>query len=77
MDEDFSRKLDLQDGCVVVSEYVRDDKELEADLEIYSSEDPYLRRRVYNLEVEGFHTYYVGEEGVWVHNASCHIKEAL
>ncbi len=23
---------------------------------------------VYNLEVEDFHTYYVGEAGVWVHN---------
>jgi len=23
----------------------------------------------YNFEVEGFHTYFVGETGVWVHNA--------
>ncbi|MBA4787822.1 MAG: Hint domain-containing protein [Brevundimonas sp.] len=23
----------------------------------------------YNFEVEGFHTYFVGESGVWVHNA--------
>lgn len=23
---------------------------------------------VYNLEVDEFHTYYVGEQGVWVHN---------
>ncbi|HND80462.1 MAG TPA: hypothetical protein PLS39_08555 [Accumulibacter sp.] len=23
---------------------------------------------VYSLEVEDFHTYYVGELGVWVHN---------
>lgn len=28
------------------------------------------RARVYNFEVEEFHTYYVGEEGVWVHNKS-------
>jgi hypothetical protein len=27
------------------------------------------RARVYNFEVEEFHTYYVGENGVWVHNA--------
>jgi Pretoxin HINT domain len=24
--------------------------------------------RVYNFEVEGFHTYFVGRSGVWVHN---------
>lgn len=28
-----------------------------------------LRRQVFNIEVEDFHTYYVGEAGVWVHNA--------
>jgi hypothetical protein len=27
------------------------------------------RRTVYNLEVEGWHTYVVGELGAWVHNA--------
>ena len=26
---------------------------------------------VYNFQVEDFHTYYVGECGVWVHNANC------
>jgi hypothetical protein len=26
---------------------------------------------VYNIEVEDFHTYYVGECGVWVHNTNC------
>ncbi|MBP6109566.1 MAG: hypothetical protein KA484_06870 [Rhodocyclaceae bacterium] len=26
---------------------------------------------VYNIEVEDFHTYYVGELGVWVHNTNC------
>lgn len=26
---------------------------------------------VYNFEVEDFHTYYVGEFGVWVHNTNC------
>ncbi len=39
---------------------------------------------VYNIEVEDFHTYYVGEEGVWVHNCDphstrkiCGVKELL
>jgi Pretoxin HINT domain len=27
---------------------------------------------VYNIEVEDFHTYYVGEEGLWVHNCDPH-----
>ena len=31
-------------------------------------DDPFLQLAVYNLEVEDFHTYYVGEAGVWVHN---------
>jgi hypothetical protein len=26
---------------------------------------------VYNFEVEDFHTYFVGEDGVWVHNVDC------
>lgn len=26
---------------------------------------------VYNFTVDGFHTYYVGEAGVWVHNTNC------
>ncbi len=26
---------------------------------------------VYNFQVEDFHTYHVGENGVWVHNSNC------
>lgn len=26
---------------------------------------------VYNIEVDGFHTYHVGKLGTWVHNANC------
>jgi hypothetical protein len=29
------------------------------------------RQTVYNFEVEGFHTYFVGESEAWVHNADC------
>lgn len=29
------------------------------------------RATVYNIEVEDWHTYFVGELGVWVHNANC------
>ncbi|WP_443191281.1 Hint domain-containing protein [Pseudomonas indica] len=31
----------------------------------------FFRCSVYNIEVEDFHTYYVGELGVWVHNSNC------
>ncbi|NOT19719.1 MAG: matrixin family metalloprotease, partial [Sideroxydans sp.] len=37
----------------------------------YEMEDPYLKLPVFNLEVEDFHTYYVGKHGVWVHNTNC------
>ncbi|MEJ2793485.1 polymorphic toxin-type HINT domain-containing protein [Iodobacter sp. LRB] len=35
---------------------------------IYDEGDRAFKSRVYNLEVEDCHTYYVGEEGVWVRN---------
>ncbi|MDD2776263.1 MAG: polymorphic toxin-type HINT domain-containing protein [Gallionella sp.] len=34
-------------------------------------EDSLLEVRVYNFEVEDFHTYYAGLEGAWVHNSGC------
>jgi hypothetical protein len=30
---------------------------------------------VYNFEVEDFHTYFVGEDGVWVHNQDCYLQD--
>lgn len=36
-----------------------------------------LRRKVLNLEVEGFHTYYVGEAGLLVHNTSGIIPKTI
>jgi hypothetical protein len=39
-------------------------------------EDLY-RSTVYNLEVEDFHTYYVGEAGVWVHNKNIQVSSAV
>jgi hypothetical protein len=33
--------------------------------------------RVYNFEVDGFHTYYVGRFGVWVHNVDCGKAETV
>ncbi len=34
----------------------------------YVKPEHLFRANVYNIEVEDFHTYYVGEVGVWVHN---------
>ena len=39
----------------------------ESDDNLY---DPF-KATVYNIEVEDYHTYFVGEFGVWVHNANC------
>ena len=33
--------------------------------------------KVYNFQVEDFHTYHVGEIGVWVHNASCKVNKKV
>ena len=34
--------------------------------EIYSGEAPYLKTRVFNIDIEGFHTFYVDYFGIWV-----------
>jgi Pretoxin HINT domain len=39
-----------------------------ANLMVKKRVDSGERTRVYNIEVDEFHTYYVGELGVWVHN---------
>ena len=67
---DVGPTIDLRDGLVKV------------DLESTFNEsafaiNEYLKRRVFNIEVDGFHTYYVGEVGVLVHNMDCRVKEAL
>ena len=37
--------------------------------EVVSVANTGQRKTVYNFEVEDFHTYFVGEAGVWVHNS--------
>ena len=29
---------------------------------------------VYNFQVEDYHTYFVGESAVWVHNSECKVS---
>lgn len=64
-----SYKLIAQE--VLASQELRD-WDLEHDHPFYEVPDHFLLKLpVYNLEVEDFHTYYVGEYGVWVHNQNC------
>ena len=41
---------------------------VEASTEYYTRGYQPKRCTVYNLEVEDYHTYFVGEHGIWVHN---------
>jgi len=41
------------------------------DARVTSVRDTGETRQVFNFEVDGFHTYYVGNLGVWVHNDDC------
>ena len=59
--------IDLRDGRVQVSKFSEEDTCDKAALEVRES----LTRQVFNVEVDGFHTYYVGEVGVWAHNTNC------
>ena len=60
--------IDLRDGSIKVE----GDSFNQSAFEI----DEYLRRPVFNIEVAGFHTYYVGEAGVWVHNTNCGVNKS-
>ena len=59
--------IDLRGGQFQVSE---EDTLNEYALDVQE----YLKRQVFNIEVDGFHTYYVGEAGAWVHNTDCRVK---
>lgn len=39
---------------------------------IGSAPESWYRGKVYNLEVEDYHTYFVDTLGVWVHNTNCY-----
>lgn len=62
--------LRTQSGWTVVSELEPGDLVLgrEGWAEVSSVEASGRTETVYNFEVEDFHTYFVGEGGVWAHN---------
>lgn len=49
-------------------------KNLEENLLNRKPPCPNLKAPVYNFEVEEFHTYFIGELGLWVHDASANIS---
>ncbi|MBC3935567.1 hypothetical protein H8K47_09350 [Undibacterium sp. CY7W] len=76
--------IDYKNNKLIASEAMAIERiqALEADHPLYSqlaieeaerseTNYPYLKLPVYNLEVEDFHTYYVGKIGIWVHNTNC------
>ncbi len=69
--EDVERSHGTLIDCVNYEPVPSNGIESFVDLGIYKSSEPYLKVDVYNLEVEDFHTYYVGGDGIWVHNTTC------
>jgi hypothetical protein len=67
-DENESRWVDFSNGSIITT-HEFNERILNNGVEWWLRKDcDRLRRTVYNLEVEKTHTYYVGEQGVWVHN---------
>jgi hypothetical protein len=62
------RAIDFRDGALRVSTDRTRNDEVLSTVDTY----PYLQRTVYNIEVDGFHTYYVGELGLWTHDSITH-----
>ena len=55
----------LEQGMILLD---RNNQEVEVISQFLLSNHP---QTVYNFEVDDFHTYHIGEYGVWVHNADC------
>lgn len=53
------------------------DEAVYRDQVIYPEDVTLFKTTVYNIEVEDFHTYFVGELGVWVHNTCAPILGRL
>ncbi len=64
----------LQQGWTEVADLLAGDELLSADgtvMQVVSLRDVGGETEVYNFEVVNWHTYYVGESRVWVHNSEC------
>ena len=80
IDSENGSLVNIYDGSEILSwsqsgfqTYLHDD-----DTFMYREDDPVWAEKwtycckVYNFEVEDFHTYYVGNLGAWVHNTNCY-----
>ena len=56
--------IDLRNGRVQVCKFSAEDNCDQSALEAHER----LARRVFNIEVDGLRTYYIGEPGIWVHD---------
>jgi hypothetical protein len=67
----FGHLVDLRDGNVIVRKLNENNDE---DVDLFKKSRIFfntpLTRMVYNFRVADFSTYYVGEEGIWVHNTN-------
>jgi hypothetical protein len=78
-DDEQGRLISIKDGQDVSirgfefhPDY-RDDDAFVDRLSDWGLDEKWLYRcKVYNFEVEDFHTYYVGNLGAWVHNTNCY-----
>ena len=70
-DEYFGFLVDLEHGFSCLSS---DGDDL---LHHLQRDAPEMHRRVFNIEVEDFQTYYVGEDGLWVHNVHCSAAKGI
>ena len=69
---DDSPYLDLSSNPVISEEKVNN-AEMQDDSGDWSF--PVKTRKVYNFEVEDFHTYYVGKAGIWVHHTNGYLTQ--
>lgn len=47
------------------------DRNCSSSLQVISQKPTGKLETVYNIAVENFSTYHIGELGIWVHNAKC------
>lgn len=58
------------DHSSIIRDFRDNYEKITASVKGYIADIPILRRYVYNFEVEDYHTYFVGEQGLWVHDYS-------
>ncbi|MDR3415715.1 MAG: polymorphic toxin-type HINT domain-containing protein [Nevskia sp.] len=80
LEDGSGHKLDFRNATIRIEEefsylydYARDENGRAIQTPLGDIVNPEYRTRVYNVEVEDFHTYYVGRLGAWVHNVGCHV----